>query len=88
MLERDVNLVCVAATVLWIGTFALIATGALVGMVASWHAANVLMCFGLALSAAAATVTIKAMLSQQNRLLRDAFDLGKDAGQAGLRQIR
>lgn len=90
-MEREVNLTCVLAWVMWVSTFALIGIGAVVGIAAggdAQHVATPLMTFGLAMSAAAATVTIQAMLRKQNGLLRDAFALGRDSGQSEVRRVR
>lgn len=89
-MERQITVVYVVATILWVSTFVLIAAGGVAGMMwgsDGFHMANVLMCSGLALSAAAATVSIRAMLCRQNRLLREAFEYGRDSS-GSVRRVR
>ena len=84
--ERSVSLTCVAAWGLWVGTFLLILASTVVGLVAHNDHLPVslsLMAHGLACSAAAATVSIKSMLRNHDRLLRSAFDLGRDSSASG-----
>lgn len=92
MVERTVSVTCVAAIGLWVATFVLILAGAIVGLVSGnehgW-AIGALMATGLALSAAAATVSIRLMIRKQNHMLRSAFELGRDSQGAGaVRSVR
>lgn len=85
--ERQVSVGCIVAGVMWSLTVLLILAGTITAMVADQHSgfavAIGLMAHGLACSAAAATVTIRNMLRRQSKLLRDAFQLGKEAGSGG-----
>lgn len=91
MVERTVSVTCVAAIGLWVTTFVLILAGSIVGLVSGnehgWAIAA-LMAHGLAFSAAAATMSIRLMIRKQNHLLRDAFELGRDASKSPVRSMR
>ena len=81
-MEKQVSLTCVAAIGLWTATFLFILSGTVVGFVTGdehMHVILALMAHGLACSAAAATVSIRLMFKRQNKLLRDAFELGRDS---------
>lgn len=89
--ERTISLGAAIAAVLWGLTVVLIVAGAACAFsVGDRHpglaAALMLMSAGLSSSAAAATVTIRNMIHNQNKLLRDAFRLGEESGQ--LRRVR
>jgi hypothetical protein len=89
--ERTISLTCAAAITLWVMTFGFVISGTVMGLVIGEanHLVIALMAQGLALSAAAATMTIRLMLRRQYRLLRDAFQLGQDsAGGASMRRVR
>lgn len=82
MNERTVSVTCVAAVSLWVLTFLMILSGTVVAFTDHdrYLAASLaLMAHGLALSAAAATVSIRYMLKKQERFLRDAFNLGRES---------
>lgn len=82
--DRHVNLGCVYATALWIVTALFIFAGSAVAIDCpagrGLAVGGALLAHGLACSAGAATVTIRAMLNGQSRLIQDAFDLGREAG--------
>lgn len=92
MNDRTVSIGCLAAIGLWGLTVLLILAGTIVGLVDDDrdHLAIVLslMAHGLACSAAAATVSIRYMFNKQNRLLRSAFELGRDAAAGSVRSMR
>lgn len=91
MNDRTVSLSCIAAVALWVVTFALIFTGTVVAIVDHRDLlpfALAFMAHGLACSAAAATVSIRYMFKKQNRFMRQAFDLGRDAGPVSVRSMR
>lgn len=75
--DRDVSIGCVVAYGLWLGSSALLA-------VAWVHAHAGLGRVALALSVAAATATIRQYFVAQNKLMRNAFELGK----ASVRPLR
>lgn len=91
MVEKTISLSCVAATGLWCLTFLLIFAGSVTGLVSGndhgWVIAA-LMAHGLAFSAAAATMSIRLMIRKQNHLLREAFELGRDASRSQVRSMR
>lgn len=91
VVERTVSVTCVAAIGLWVTTFVLIFTGAVVGLVSGnehgWVIAA-LMAHGLALSAAAATMSIRLMIRKQNYMLQNAFELGQDSRGGSVRSVR
>jgi hypothetical protein len=81
----------VAAVSLWALTFVLIFAGTVVALVNHDRYLAIvlaLMAHGLACSAAAATVSIRYMLKKQYRLIRAAFELGRDAGPTSVRSMR
>jgi hypothetical protein len=81
MHEKHVTVGCLVAWVLWVSAFGLILTGAVTWI--AWGNDDhgcALMSFGMAFSAGAATATIRTFFATQNRLLRDAFELGREAG--------
>lgn len=91
MNDRTVSVACVAAIATWGATFMLILSGTIVALVDHQDYLAVvlgLMAHGLALSAAAATLSIRYMFKKQNRFLRSAFELGRDAGPAQVRSMR
>ena len=63
----------VAATLAWVAVVVLIGLAALVQNRYLGHA-------GLAMSAAAATLTIRCFICYQTQMMRNAFDLGRDTG--------
>lgn len=69
--EMHVSLGCAIATGLWVATVVLLTLGTLL----SSHDAQ---SWGLAMSAAAATATIRQYFVGQNRVIRNAFQLGRD----------
>lgn len=82
-MEKTVSLTCVAAICLWGLTFVLIFSGSALGVATGddhMPLVLTLMAHGLACSAAAATMSIRLMLRRQTRMLRDVFELGRDAG--------
>ena len=91
MSDKTVSVTCVAAIGLWSLTWVLIFAGTIVALVDHDEYLAVvlsLMSHGLACSAAAATVSIRYMLKKQYRLMRSAFELGRDAGGAPVRSMR
>lgn len=87
MQERDVSLGTVISIGLWGLSFCFILAGTLVGIEADNLAVCIALCaHGLALSAAAATATVRGYFAMQNKLLRGAFELGKSS--AVLRQVK
>lgn len=81
-MEKQLSITCVAAIALWVATFTFILTGTVVGLATGHDYIPVvlsLMAHGLALGAAAATVTMRQMLKSQYGLLRTAFELGQDS---------
>ena len=82
-MEKVVTLTCVAAIALWSLTFVFVASGTVVGLLYRGDHVHpvvmMLMSYGLVCSAGAATVSIRLMFKRQNRLLRSAFELGRDA---------
>lgn len=87
-MDRSVSLTTVAATALWSSTFLLILAGTLVGLSGGDRHSIMLalIAHGLAMSAGAATVSIRQMFKRQNSLLRDAFEMGRDS--QGTSQVR
>lgn len=72
MNDKPVNLGCVIAASLWAITVAV--------LLLSLHGRNVyLATMACALSVAAATATIRTYFVNSNRMMRNAFDLGRDA---------
>lgn len=91
MSEKTVSVTCVAAIGLWALTWVLISAGTIVALVDHDEYLAVvlsLMAHGLACSAAAATVSIRFMLKKQYRLMRSAFELGRDASGSPVRSMR
>ena len=91
MSEKTVSVTCVAAISLWGLTFVLIFTGTVVALVDHDEYLAIALAFlahGLACSAGAATVSIRYMLKKQYRLMRSAFELGRDAGGSQVRSVR
>lgn len=87
MQERTVDLGSVVAIGLWGLTFCFLLVGTVVGIAVDNLAVCIVLCsHGLALSAAAATATVRCFFVTQNRLLRAAFELGKSS--AVLRQVK
>ncbi|MGZ4518929.1 MAG: hypothetical protein ACXVXP_00355 [Mycobacteriaceae bacterium] len=86
MFATKVDLSRVVAYTLWVVTFLFILSGTLVAVATDdLGVALVLVGHGLACSAAAATATIRDLMFQQNRLLSEFFELGREA--AGVRQM-
>ena len=84
-MERSVSAGCVLAYALWALVGLLMATA----WVLAWGdppRAPVLAWSGAATSAVAATVHVRQFFVTQNRLMRDAFELGKEA--TGVRTLR
>ena len=77
--DKTVSVAHIAAVAAWIATVGFILTGTLVGL-STGHViiAFSLMAHGLAMSAAAATVTIRCMMRTQNRLITNAFHVSND----------
>ncbi|WP_163168071.1 hypothetical protein [Arthrobacter sp. Alg241-R88] len=94
MHDRTISITCLAAYGLWALAFLLIFAGtaaAVVGGPTDYLAIALgLMAHGLAISAAAATVSIRYMFKKQARFMRSAFELGRDAspGPHSVRQMR
>ena len=81
--ERQVSMGCIASIVAWLITFAFILSGTVVAIAGGPDGRSItialgLLAHGLAISAGAATVTIRAMLRSHMRLMHDAFELGRD----------
>lgn len=88
MHEKQVNLGCVVACGMWLTTFTLLVVATVGAWLDNWEVATLGIGFGLAFSAAAATVTIRQFFVRQNQLLRDAFELGRESrDSAGVRRI-
>lgn len=68
----NISLGCVAAYGLWAGAVMLLGIGMVID---SLYVQN----WGLALSAAAATASIRQYFVRQNRMMRNAFELGRDS---------
>lgn len=86
--EVGFSLECAVAVAAWLAVVALLVWGTVLYSMP-------VLAFGLALSAAAATVTIRMMLIRQleefERRMRGAYNLGREAGQrgeSGLRAMR
>ena len=73
--DRSVSLGCVVAYGLWAATVALLLVGTLFHGL-TWQN------WGLACSAGAATATVRQYFVRQNRMMRNAFELGRDAAVA------
>lgn len=71
MTDRDVSFGCVVAYVMWTLVVVLLAIAWALDDEAIGRTA-------LALSAAAATATIRSYFVRQNQLMRNAFELGRD----------
>lgn len=71
MTDRDVSFGCVVAYAIWALVVTLLAIAWAVESEALGRTA-------LALSAAAATATIRCYFVRQNQLMRNAFELGRD----------
>lgn len=83
MNDRQVSLGTVSAVTCWLATWLLLTIGTVVGLAGDGErifAGEVLLAHGLAMSAVAATVTVRAMLRNHGRLMQDAFSLGREAG--------
>lgn len=76
----NINLGCVAAWCAWVAAFTLI----LGGWVLDYPPPSRL---GLGLSALAATLTIRCYFVRQNEMLRNAFELGRDAAAARVTRL-
>lgn len=72
MTDREVSMGCVVAYGLWTGALVLIALGGVVD-----HA--FLGQFGVTVSIAAGTATVRQYFVAQNRLMRNAYELGRDS---------
>lgn len=79
--DREVSIGCVVAYVLWGCVLLLLTLG-------WWLDEPHLGQFGLAASAAAATATIRSYFVRQNRMMRNAFELGRDSAGATPTPIR
>lgn len=81
--ERSVTikLGCVVAYSFWITTVVLLGSGTWLSNLAAQN-------WGLAFSAAAATATIRQYFVAQNRLLRSAFEYGREQGRAEVTELR
>lgn len=87
MQGRQVDLGAVISIVLWVLAFCFILAGTIVGVADGNLVVCIALCvFGLAMSSAAATATVRCYFDTQNQLLRGAFELGKTA--AVLRQVK
>jgi len=86
---RSVDLGCVVACASWVVTFLLIAGGAIDGYVESRVTVTLitLVSFGLAMSAASATATIRTYFDRMDRKMDQFFQLGADYG-SGVRKMR
>lgn len=72
--DRTISAGCVTAAVLWVLTAVLLA--------ASWATGSVILGqVGLTCSAGAATATIRQFFVMQNKMMKNAFDLGRDSAQ-------
>lgn len=90
MQGRQVGLGTLCAVLLWMGTFACVLTGTVAALGADgsdgFGVAIAFAAHGLALSAAAATVTICNAIGDQTRKNREAFLMGRDiAGESARR---
>ena len=70
--DRSVSLGCVAAYAMWVTTVGLLLMGTV-------HGSGIVAMWGLAMSAGAATATIRSYFVNHNRMMRNAFDLGRDS---------
>lgn len=88
--DRTVPVMCVVSAVLWTLTMVLIFAGTVTAVASEsergFAVSMSVMAHGLACSAAAATVTIRNMLKSQNRMLEDAFALGRDHAATPMRR--
>lgn len=76
MTDRPVNLGCVVAYALW----SLSASA----LLAAWmNECVMLAALACVLSGGAATATIRTYFVYSNRMIRNAFELGRDAGSGG-----
>lgn len=81
--ERSVTikLGCIVAYGFWTATVVFLGIGTWIGNIA-WQN------WGLGFSAAAATATMRQYLVAQNRMLRNAFEFGREKGQAEVTELR
>lgn len=80
-MERNVKLGNVIASLLWGGAVVFTVAGTLIAFVAgSWEIPLVLFVYGLLLTGAGSTVTVRNVLERQNHLLQDAFVMGQETG--------
>lgn len=75
MVDREFSLGCATAAGLWLLGVALLVVSVVVG---SLHVSQ----FGLAFTAAAATAQVRQYHVTTNRLMREAFQLGRDLARA------
>ena len=78
MTDREISAGCVVAYGLWVCVVTLLATAWAVN-------SEGLGRVGLAMSAAAATATIRSYFVRTNKMIRSAFELGREAGVRNLR---
>ncbi|QYJ05375.1 hypothetical protein KUV85_06765 [Nocardioides panacisoli] len=80
MIDREVSAGWLAACLLWVVVATLVTLGWVLGME---HLGQV----GVAVAAVAATATVRHYLVEQNRHIRQAFELGRESA-TPLRQAR
>ena len=93
MQDKQIGVWFASATVLWGFAVLLITAGGIVGLASNGdgnEVATVSMVIGLWVTGAAMTLSIKHMFCRYNRLIRDAFEMGRDAerGERSLHSLR
>jgi hypothetical protein len=89
MNEKHVTVGCLVAYGLWIGTLALLIVGTVLTLIPAdemWGVA--VLAWALCGSAAAATATIRRFFAYQNRMMRNAYELGRDSVEAKVARLR
>lgn len=87
--EKHITLGCLAAYGLWSLSLALLVTGTVVGLLTKDETlAMVIMAHALVCSAAAATATIRRFFVYQNKMVRNAFELGRDSADSRVARMR
>lgn len=80
MTDRSVSIGCMVAYSLWVATLGLLVAAWITG---DWRVGHT----ALASSAAAATASVRQFFVHQNKMLKRAFELGRDYGRSELRSL-